>query len=343
MTRRRWTVPFSALLLVGAVWTALWLARGGADGPGGPASTTVGAPPGPTYRDASWSPLDDAGSPASPEAASPSAAAAVGAASLPGFRADLLQLPDDTLLGFVEIPAGPFVMGSDPAVDSLAFDVERWSARQLQARVDLPRFFLARLETTIAQYAAFVAETGHPVGDPRALQAPPTFPVAFVSWPDALAYARWLDGALRDHPELPPGLRELLAAGYRVALPTEAQWEKGARGPDGRIYPWGDAPDPTRANFRRRGPAPVGTFDCRDCPYGLLDMAGNVWEWTRSPYQPYPFDETDDEETVDADALWVIRGGSFGDPEAFVRGANRGAADPGARRPFIGFRVALTR
>ena len=87
----------------------------------------------------------------------------------------------------------------------------------------------------------------------------------------------------------------------------------------------------------------MGTYGCPECPFDLHDMAGNVWEWTRSPYQPYPYDEADDGEGLEADALWVMRGGSFGDPAHFVRAANRGGADPGARRPFIGFRVALTR
>ena len=70
-------------------------------------------------------------------------------------------------------------------------------------------------------------------------------------------------------------------------------------------------------------------------------MAGNVWEWTRSPYQPYPFDDADDASGLDADALWVMRGGGFADPARLVRTTARGAAEPGARRPFIGFRVAL--
>jgi formylglycine-generating enzyme required for sulfatase activity len=72
-------------------------------------------------------------------------------------------------------------------------------------------------------------------------------------------------------------------------------------------------------------------------------MSGNVWEWTRSPYQPYPYDESDDREGLDAEALWVMRGGAFNDGPQNVRAAVRGGADPGARRPFIGFRVVLTR
>ena len=83
-------------------------------------------------------------------------------------------------------------------------------------------------------------------------------------------------------------------------------------------------------------------FACTDCVYGLSDMSGNVWEWTRSPYQPYPYEPGDDSTTAGLDALWVIRGGSFNDGEQMARGATRGGADPGARRAFIGFRVVLS-
>ena len=71
-------------------------------------------------------------------------------------------------------------------------------------------------------------------------------------------------------------------------------------------------------------------------------MSGNVWELTRSPYQPYPYDETDDADDLAADALFVMRGGSFMDPEGNVRAAVRGGADPGVRRPFIGFSIVIT-
>ncbi len=262
---------------------------------------------------------------------------------LGGFRSDLFHLPDDSLSGFVAIDAGPFVMGSDPTVDALAFDVERWSVQRPTATIDEPLFFLARFETTVAQYQAFLRTSGHPVPDERTLRAPPDHPVSYVSWTDAVAYARWLDATLRTHPGAPPALVRLLEDGWKVDLPTEAQWEKAARGPEGRIYPWGDAPSPERASYRRTTTAPVGAFRCPECPWGLADMAGNVWEWTRSPYQPYPYDPTDHAVTVDDDALWVMRGGSFQDTEQMVRGANRGGADPGARRAFIGFRVALSR
>src|SRR5688500_6578974 len=108
---------------------------------------------------------------------------------LAGFRADAWFLPDDELLGFVEVPAGPFPMGSE-AGDTLAFDNERWAGGVRQP-VDLPTFFIGRYEVTVAQFRAFVEATDHPVG-PETLLAPGNHPVTSVTWTDALAYARWL-------------------------------------------------------------------------------------------------------------------------------------------------------
>ena len=261
-------------------------------------------------------------------------------AELPGFRPDAWFLPDDELLGFVEIPAGSFPMGSDPILDSLAFDNERWSKAQAQGTVDLPMFLIGRYEVTNAQFGAFVAETGYAVDD-QALLGPADHPVAGVSWTDALAYVRWLERELRESPTTPARLAELLTAGWRISLPTEAEWEKASRGTDGRIYPWGNEPDPARANYRSAGTRPVGDLDCPGCSFGLSDMSGNVWELTRSPYQAYPYDPSSRGD-FGADALWVMRGGSFGDPVRNVRAATRGGVDPGARRPFIGFRVVIT-
>ncbi|MCY3845709.1 MAG: formylglycine-generating enzyme family protein [Acidobacteria bacterium] len=270
--------------------------------------------------------------------------------TLDGFRSDAWFLPDDPELGFVDVPAGPFTTGSDPAVDPRAFENERWSRDRAQGTVDLPTFAIGRYEVTVAQFRAFADEAGVSI-DAEALRGAPDLPVGSVSWPDALSYCRWLEATLRDSPGTPPLLRQRLADGWRVTLPTEVQWEKAARGTDGRIYPWGNGGPRGRANFSAArpgdgggaaGPTPVGTYDCPECPFGLRDMSGNVWELTRSPYQPYPYDEEDDASDLDADALFVMRGGSFVDPAANVRAAIRGGADPGVRRPFIGFRVVMT-
>jgi formylglycine-generating enzyme required for sulfatase activity len=266
---------------------------------------------------------------------------ALGALTTRADQAVLSTTPIRELMPeFVEIHSGPFIMGADPTRDSSAFDNERWSATGGHGTVDLPTFYISRHEVTVGQFEAFARGATWTI-DPRARAGTPSHPVSFVSWPDALAYCRWLEATLKASNETSP-VGDRLRAGWRVSLPSEAQWEKAARGTDGRRYPWGSEPSRSRANYEGSGPTPVGQYPCPECPYGLADMSGNVWEWTRSPYQPYPYDETDDRANLDADALWVMRGGSFGDTARLVRTSARGAADPGARRPFIGFRVVVT-
>jgi formylglycine-generating enzyme required for sulfatase activity len=252
------------------------------------------------------------------------------------------SLPDDDLLGFVEVPGGPFVMGSDASTDPLAFDNERWAETGGSSSVDLPTYYMGRFEVTVAQYRAFVEHTARR-GDPAAMAAPADHPVANVSWTDAVEYARWLDARLRESPATPPTLARFLREGARVTLPTEAEWEKAARGTDGRIFPWGNESRRDRANFLGAGARPVGAVGCPECSYGIFDMSGNVWEWTLTPFRAGPYDRTAPPADLREDALWVMRGGSFTDPERNIRAAVRGGADPGARRPFIGFRVALSR
>ena len=208
--------------------------------------------------------------------------------------------------------------------------------------MDLPGFYIGRYEVTVAQFGAFVEEAGYRAND-EAFRPPPDHPVGTVSWTDALAYARWLETTLREWPGTPPELGQLLRDGWRISLPTEAEWEKAARGSDGRVYPWGNAPRRDRANYGGRSTAPVGSFECPECPFGLLDMSGNVWELTRSPYQDYPYEESDDRAGLAEDALWVMRGGSFSDQEQNIRTGIRGGVDPGVRQPSIGFRLVITR
>ena len=247
--------------------------------------------------------------------------------------------PKPPALDFVEIPGGPFTMGVDRTQDPQAFDNERWSAAQGAGTVDEASFFIGRYEVTVGEFTRFAQATKWPV-DPRALAQPADHPVAFVSWPDALAYCRWLQGELKA--QAPPQVAQAIANGWRVTLPTEAQWEKAARGGDGRRFPWGNDPRRDRANFGSQAPVPVGSAACPECAYGLSDMAGNVWEWTRSPMQPYPYDPADDRANLEQDALWVMRGGGYADGPQLLRTTTRGAAEPGARRPFIGFRVVVS-
>jgi formylglycine-generating enzyme required for sulfatase activity len=252
------------------------------------------------------------------------------------------MLPADDLLGFVNIPGGPFKMGSDQSLDPMAFDNERWSPSQSQGVADLMEFYIARYEVTVAQYQVFVAATERG-SEAQAFSAPLDHPVGFVSWPDALAYCRWLEQKMKMSVSIPSELKTKLDSGWHITLPSEAEWEKAARGADGRRYPWGDTPRRDRANMGSQSSVPVGSILCPECVHGLSDMSGNVWEWTRSPYQPYPYDPSDDSTSAGQDALWVIRGGGFNDGEQMARGSARGGADPGARRAFIGFRIAISR
>jgi formylglycine-generating enzyme required for sulfatase activity len=247
------------------------------------------------------------------------------------------QAPD-----LVEIPAGPFTMGADKTRDPMAFDNERWSSTESEGTVNVPAFLIGRREVTIGEFALF-AQSGTWPTDPKAIAGPADHPVAFVSWTDALAYCRWLEASLKNSSATPPRIAQALADGWRVTLPTEAEWEKAARSTDRRRFPWGDEPRRDRANVGGTGPVPAGSLACPECANGLSDMAGNVWEWTRSPLQPYPYDESNDRANLGADALWVMRGGGFADPPQLVRVTTRGAAEPAARRPFIGFRVAISR
>lgn len=305
--RKSTGVPVGAVLLVAAVWGSLQLSRKAEAG-----EARISAP----------------------ELHIPE--------SLEGFRADGFFLPDDGLLGFVRIPGGAFLMGSDPALDPMAYDVERWSLMEPRGTIDVETFYIGRLEVTVAQFLAFVRATGFRTVD-AALRERLDQPMGGVSWTDALAYAGWLEDRLQAWQGTPPELRALLDEGWRVTLPTEAQWEKAARGPDGRVYPWGDEPRPERAVFGAAGPAPVGSRPCPDCPYGLSDMSGNLWEWTRSLFQAYPYDPSDDADDLTIQVRWVLRGGSYKDSERHVRAAMRAGAVPALREPTIGFRVVIAK
>ena len=188
---RKTAVPLAALGLISAVWIALSFA---------------GSLPGPALI--------------------PDDTVTSNQTEVLGFLADAWQLPDDPLLGFVEITAGAFLMGSDATIDPMAFDIERWSGTNAQAVLELPTYYIGRFEVTVAQIRSFVQATGYPI-DSQALSGAPEHPAAFISWPDALAYSRWLDKILRTSLETPEALSTLLEAGGQVTLPTEAEWEKG--------------------------------------------------------------------------------------------------------------------
>jgi formylglycine-generating enzyme required for sulfatase activity/predicted Ser/Thr protein kinase len=233
------------------------------------------------------------------------------------------------------IPAGEFLMGSDPTKDKYAEERE-----QPQYTLYLPDYYLAKTPLTNTQYAAFVQATGYEQPELWKGGKPPRgkedHPVVNVSWNDAAAYCAWLSEV----------------TGKSYFLPSEAEWEKGARGSDGRIYPWGNQWDAERCNSKAGGQGvttPVGAYPQGASPYGLLDMAGNVWEWTRSlqgqtqwePGFEHPYNLEDGWDNLKDSDFVVLRGGAFNGSRRLVRCAYRLRYLPLRFYWNIGFRVVV--
>ena len=248
------------------------------------------------------------------------------------------------LPAMVEVSAGPFLMGSSDH-DKAAYGYEK-----PQHTLILPRYWIGKTPVTNAQFRPFVAGDGYtnqaywtPVGwqwrEAEQVVKPEywddaewngaDYPVVGVSWFEALAYCRWLTKQ----------------TGIAFHLPSEAEWEKAARGPDGRIYPWGNTWEAGRCNSEEaniKGTTPIGTYPTGASPYGALDMAGNVWEWCVTKWQkPYPYQLEDEWQAayVEADATRVLRGGSWYSGSKSVRGADRSGSFP-RDRGSGGLRVA---
>ena len=266
----------------------------------------------------------------------------------------------------VVIPAGPFAMGG--AAQDIARGVDECRKRAKpenepkceawfrsegpQHQVILDAFAIDRYEVTNAQFEKFAAATGYRTTAERdgsgwvrrekdsawmweemkgatwrapggsGTSANPTHPVVQVSWPDASAYCTWAGGR----------------------LPTEAEWEKAARGADGRRYPWGNDWDASRANARHalKGTAAVGNYPSGASPYGVHDMAGNVWEWTADWYAPgyYALSPDRNPKGPPTGDQRVLRGGSWINEHFFLATSHRVEGKPGARASNLGFRCA---
>jgi formylglycine-generating enzyme required for sulfatase activity len=219
----------------------------------------------------------------------------------------------------VVVPAGEFMMGS-PTGDS---------DEQPAHKVHVDAFSMDKYEVTVGQYAAFLQAKGiDPPSDWKTMNQPAhqKRPIANVDSTDAAAYCQW--------------------AGKR--LPTEAEWEMAARGTDGRLYPWGnDPPTPLHANFGKTDwnnhgvLAPIGSFEEGKSPYGIYDMAGNVWEWVSDwyDYNYYKISPSQNPTGPSSGGTKVIRGGSWYSNPRAMRSANRSLISP-TDQGLNGFRCA---
>ncbi|MGH7846365.1 MAG: formylglycine-generating enzyme family protein [Candidatus Binatia bacterium] len=230
----------------------------------------------------------------------------------PTFALAYAQIP---VTEMVTIPAGAFTMGSDdgPADERPAH------------RVQLVAFSIDRLPVTNANFASFLNAVGavnsrderlFDVDDPDARirrsdgkwmadQGYANHPIVEVSWIGAREYCAWV----------------------KKRLPTEAEWEKAARGTDGRKYPWGhEPPDRSRAHFNAgyNQTVPVDSFPRGASPYGVLDLAGNAWEWVSSAYMPYPYNPADGREDLKPGPVRGTRGGGHDSPPEGLTTTYRG-------------------
>jgi formylglycine-generating enzyme required for sulfatase activity len=225
-----------------------------------------------------------------------------------------VRSPIDNMI-LVYVPAGEFKMGDEVG-----------SEDELPAHVvNLKAFWIDQTEVTNAMYAACIAAEGcSPLaGSSADLSANPDFPVQGAAWQEATAYCAW--------------------AGRR--LPTEAEWEKAARGTDGRLFPWGDeAPTENLTNFAQlhAGIVAVGSFPAGASPYGALDMAGNVYEWVVDWYGEdyYANSPAENPTGPESGIQRVLRGGAWNSRADNLRSANRFWGFPG-RNDFDGFRCAM--
>ncbi|MDR4513814.1 SUMF1/EgtB/PvdO family nonheme iron enzyme [Nitrosomonas sp.] len=269
---------------------------------------------------------------------------------------------------FCHVPNGPFFMGQGE------FDKasEKWGAETPAMEYLLVYdYWIAQYPVTVAQFKAFVDDSGFELGDADALKADSNSPVVWISQQEALAFCDWLTQRWRKN--------GWLAEGLQVTLPNEPEWEKAARGgleipvtptiadiatlsgldlseqcdsienPEPqRRYPWGNEINEKLVNYEMNagGTSTPGVYGLSASPYGCHDLAGNVWEWTRSEYGDYPYPAFGTASHLQREgnnpAVCVLRGGAFYNNHLYVRCAVRRNYRPGPRNDFIGFRVVLS-
>lgn len=254
-----------------------------------------------------------------------------------GFKVQTINSVEVIIPPVCPIPTGDFLMGSSPLRDQEASHSEG-----PEHRVRLSAYQLAKYPLTVGEYACFVRNGGTPPetrqdvsweGQLRHLD----HPVVCVRWIDASAYAAWLRG--------------VTGQGWR--LPTEAEWEKAARWDattgkgQPRIYPWGNRFNASYCNTNASAihtTSAIDRFPQGVSPYGLYDMAGNVWEWTTSHFKPYPYDPIDGRENSSSDNMRVLRGGAWLLAPAVARTTCRNSEHPKEFKGHfidVGFRLLL--
>lgn len=238
----------------------------------------------------------------------------------------IMATEDDRYADMVYVPAGEFTMGENRYYDwvfLLAYNIYDGPVHT----VYLDAYYIDKYEVTNEQYRKFVEETGHRIpscwSDARLNL--PDHPVVGVTWEDAVAYATW--------------------AGKR--LPTEAEWEKAARGTDKRLWPWGNTFNKDKCNVWESGvksTTPVKKYEEGKSPYGCYNMAGNVWEWCSDYYDQHYYRASPrrNPQGPNTGLQRVIRGGSFLYFGHYARCAARYRVPWYAQSPQIGFRCAIS-
>ena len=273
----------------------------------------------------------------------------------PAKAPEAKRLPFEPQL--VTIPAGPFLMGTPESelneLEKLGVKRKYLEREVPQHEVTLEEYAIARYPITNAEFERFIEDGGYTQRDywtdagwqrkekdswtqPRLWDDEkwntPSQPVVGVSWYEAVAYCRWLSEK----------------SGKTYRLPTEAEWEKAARGTDGRRYPWGDGWDASLCNNKESGPGqttPVGEYPEGESPYGVEELVGQVWEWCRTKYgSSYPYKPDDGREDEDGDDTRIARGGSWASsaPAGRCRCGCRFGDDPGNWGNNGGFRCVRT-
>ena len=236
----------------------------------------------------------------------------------------ILELAAGVTLEFVRVPAGKFLMGSTEQ-DGLAYPDE-----QPQHEVSLPEYLIGKYLVTNRQYQAFLNATRYSHWEHGTVPVhKENHPVVAVSWQDAVAFCEWASAL----------------SGLRVRLPSEAEWEKAARGAAARVYPWGNQPpDASLLNYNRQvgNTTPVGAYPGGASPCGALNMAGNAWEWVNDIYGEHYYAHSPEHNPPGpaSGEYRVLRGGSWSSVERSIRAANRLSSLPGDAGYGSGFRCA---